>query len=74
MSLLSVLLWESGYTLSRAEELEHLAYAMGGIMSATSYKTSRFPTVFGAESRATHELPSRSENGKLEKGRSWERS
>lgn len=75
MSLLFVLLLESDYTSSKASEgLEHLAYAMGGIMAATSHRTSQFPTLCGAESRAIHELPSRSENGKLEEGRGLEHS
>lgn len=75
MSLLFVLLSESDYTSPRASGgLEHLAYAMGGIVAATSYRASQFPTLCGAESRAIHELPSRSENGKLGEGRSWEHS
>lgn len=75
MSLLFVLLLESDYTSSRASDgLEHLAYAMGGIVAATSYRASQFPTLCGTESRAIHELPSRSENGKLEEGRGLDHS
>lgn len=77
-SLLSVLLLKSDYTPSRASEgllslsTLHRQWAASWLLPHTG--PSQFPTVCGAESRTIHKLPSRSENGILEEGRSWEHS